>query len=254
MYPSIFGIIESYAVMLMVGILAALAVFELYFRKWLKEKSGDIFYLEISLLLSIAIGIIGAYLTQNLYDFIQDPANYHWHWSMTFYGGLIFGVGSFFLFYFFWVRKHYPKSLDKLLVIAPAAIALAHAFGRIGCFLAGCCYGKPTDAWYGIQFTTTDTKVIPTNLFEALFLFALFGLLLFLALKRTCPFGPAFYLIAYGIWRFFIEFQRGDYRGSFIPGLSPSQFWSIVLVALGIAYLIYKIIRIRKQKSHEIQD
>ncbi|MBQ2431188.1 MAG: prolipoprotein diacylglyceryl transferase, partial [Campylobacter sp.] len=49
------------------------------------------------------------------------------------------------------------------------------------------------------------------------------------------------YLIAYGVWRFFIEFARGDYRGSFIPGLSPSQFWSIILVILGVAYLLFRL-------------
>ena len=241
--------------MLVLGIIAAMTVFELYFRKVLKEKGSLVFYLEMSLIIATAVGIGGAYLTQNLYDFIQDPSNYHWSWSLTFYGGLIFGVGTFFALYALWARKHYPGSWEKILVIAPAAIALAHAIGRIGCFLAGCCYGEETDAWYGIQFETTDTKVIPTNLFEALFLFALVGVLLFLALKFRSPYGASVYLIAYGIWRFLIEYVRGDYRGSFIPGLTPSQFWSIILVLLGIGYAVFQILLAKRgKKTDEIQN
>ncbi|MBO4541227.1 MAG: prolipoprotein diacylglyceryl transferase [Bacilli bacterium] len=248
MYPKLFGVIETYSVMLILGILAAMFLFEFYFRKILKEPGKLVFYLETSLIIAIMVGLIGAYLTQNLYDFIEDPSHYHWSWSLTFYGGLIFGVGCFFLLYFVWARKHYPGSWEKILWIAPSSISLAHAIGRVGCFLAGCCYGVPTDAWYGIQFQTTTTKVVPTNLFEAIFLFALFGVLFFLAVKKHCPYGPSIYLITYGIWRFIIEFFRGDHRGSFIPGLTPSQAWSIALILLGIGYLIFRLL-IRKKKQ-----
>ena len=240
MYPQLFGFIETYTVMMIVGIFAALGLFEWYFRGYLKENGGKVYYLEMSLILSIGIGIVGAYLTQNLYDFIQDPSHYSWSWSLTFYGGLIFGVGTFFVIFFAWARKHYPEGLEKIFWIAPSAIALAHGFGRIGCFLEGCCYGLPTEEWFGVQFHTTSTKVIPTNLFEAIFLFALFGVLLFLAIKKRTPYGVSIYMIAYGLWRFFIEFARGDYRGSFIPGLTPSQFWSILLVLGGVAYLLFR--------------
>ena len=259
MYPKLFGLIESYTVMMIVGIVAALALFEVYFRKILKEPGGKVFYLEMDLILAIAIGLAGAYLMQNLYDFIQDPAHYHWNWSLTFYGGLIFGVGSFLIIYYFWVRKHYPGSCEKIFWIAPSSICLAHAFGRIGCFLAGCCYGLPTNEWYGIQFETTAEKVIPTNLFEAIFLFALSAVLILLAIKKKTPYGLSLYLVAYGIWRFFIEFARGDYRGSFIPGLTPSQFWSILLALLGIAYFVFRQFiwpRIKKQpkQNNEIPN
>lgn len=257
MYPYLFGVIESYTVMMLLGIIAALALFEVYFRKILKEPGSKVFYLEMGLILSIAIGILGAYLTQNLYDFIQDPSNYRWSWSLTFYGGLIFGVGTFVLLYFLWIRKHYPGSLEKIFWIFPSSVTLAHGFGRIGCFLAGCCYGLPTEEWYGIQFTTTSTKVIPTNLFEAIFLFVLCGVLLFLAIKFRSPYGISVYVIAYGIWRFLIEYARGDYRGSFIPGLTPSQFWSILLVLGGVVYFLIRYFKLyekwfkKKEVAHE---
>ena len=247
MYPYLFGVIETYTVMMIIGIIAALAVFEIFFRKSLKEPSGKIYYLEMSLIISIAVGLVGAYLTQNLYDFIQDPTHYHWSWSLTFYGGLIFGVGMFILLYFVWIRKHYPGSLEKIFWIVPGSVTLAHGFGRIGCFLEGCCYGLPTDAWYGVKFVTTSEKVVPTNLFEAIFLFILAAIFIFLAFKKRWPYTISVYLITYGIWRFLIEFVRGDYRGSFIPGLSPSQFWSIILILLGIGYLLWRIFSFNKK-------
>lgn len=247
--------IDSYSVCLILGIIAALALFEVFFRKILKEKGSKVFYLEISLIVAIAAGILGAYLWQNLYDFIQDPQHYSWSWGLTFYGGLVFGLGAFFLLFFVYARKHYPKGLEKILWIAPGSITLAHAIGRIGCFLAGCCYGLPTDAWYGVKFVTTAEKVIPTNLFEAIFLFSLSGLLFLLAVKRHCPYAISFYLILYGVWRFFIEYARGDYRGSFVPGLTPSQFWSIILAVLGIAYLLFRVLywnpRLKEKQEQE---
>ena len=247
MYPTLFGFLESYTVMIVLGVIVALVIFELFFRKCLKEPGGKVYYVELSLLISIAIGIIGAYLTQNLYDFIQDPAHYSWSWTLTFYGGFIFGVGTFILLYFVWVRKHYPEALEKLFWIFPACIALAHAIGRIGCFLAGCCYGVETHEWFGVHFQTTDTTVVPTNLFEAIFLFVLGGGLALLAFKKKSPYGLSIYAVAYGIWRFSIEFVRGDYRGTFIPGITPSQFWSILLVLFGIGYFLFRFFYLNKR-------
>ena len=249
MYPKLFGVIDSYSVMLIVAIIAGLGVFEYYFRKVLKEPSGKIFYVEMSLLISIMLGLIGAYLTQNLYDFIENPNDYHWSWSLTFYGGFIFGVGTFVLLYFFWIRKQYPDALEKIFWIFPSSITISHGLGRIGCFLAGCCYGVPTDAWYGIKFETTAVKVIPTNLFEAIFLFILFAVLFVIAIKKHSPYGLSIYLIVYGVWRFLIEYLRGDHRGSFIPGLTPSQAWSVLLVALGIAYLFLRLFVFKKKEA-----
>lgn len=255
MAPRLFGFIESYALMLGLGIFAALFLFEFYFRKVLKVPSGKMFYLEIPLLVAIAVGLAGAYLTQNLYDFIQDPAHYSWNWSLTFYGGLLFGVPTFLLLYFLWGKKHYPNGLWTILLVAPSSIALAHGLGRIGCFLGGCCYGRHTDAWYGVHFETTADKVIPTNLFEAIFLLLLFGILLFLLLKWKTPFGMPIYMISYGIWRFLIEYIRDDYRGSFIPGLTPSQFWSILAVVFGIIYIIVLVLMKKKDRfPKEVND
>ena len=204
--------------------------------------------LEILTVVSIMFGLVFANVFQNIYDLIQDSKNFHWSWNFTFYGGFIGGLVTFLLIYFIFVRRKYGPCLNEALHIAPTAITVGHAFGRIGCFMNGCCYGKHTDSWLGMQFTTTPDKVYPTNLYEAIFLFILSGLLFLLAMKKLGKWCFPIYMMSYGVWRFLIEYLRGDYRGSFIPGLTPSQFWSIILFLGGVAYLIVVIVLQRKGK------
>jgi phosphatidylglycerol:prolipoprotein diacylglycerol transferase len=100
---------------------------------------------------------------------------------------------------------------------------------------------------------------VPTQLYEALFLFVLAGLMTFLLFKR-CNIIMSVYLILYGIWRFIIEYFRHDYRGG-LPGLTPSQGMSIAFVAMGIAliivYLIVKlpiVIKREKQEDDKLEN
>ena len=175
---------------------------------------------------------------------------------MTFYGGLIFGAIAFLASWFLLSK---PIHLDgeakarfgDIADIAGAVLPLAHAFGRIGCFFAGCCHGKPTNAWYGVVMQ--GEKVVPVQLFESAFLFALAIALLYLAFekieKKRAPVLPI-YLIAYGVWRFFIEYARGDDRGAtIIPFFSPSQLVAIVCIAVGIAYFCIWHIHKRQTKK-----
>ncbi len=241
MFPKIW-IFDSYSVMLLIGIVSAFLLVEL-FGKRKKVSRALITEVELTGALSIAAGLAGAVLMQNLYDLIEKGGEYTWTWAMTFYGGLLFGVGAFFLLYFLWIKKRRGACMVSfILPLAPSCIALAQAFGRIGCFLAGCCYGRETNSWIGVTFPGMDHKVIPTNLMEAVFLFVLAGALLWIGLSKKEKWGFPAYLLGYGIWRFVIEFYRGDHRGSFIPGLSPSQFWSIVMFVLGIGYIVFLIL------------
>ena len=109
--------------------------------------------------------------------------------------------------------------------------------------------GKPTDSWMGVTFPGMSEKVYPTNLMEAIFLFILAGELIFLALKIDFEYNFVDYLISYGIFRFLIEYLRGDHRGSFVPGISPSQFWSLGLIAIGIGMGIYIYITNKKAEA-----
>jgi phosphatidylglycerol:prolipoprotein diacylglycerol transferase len=238
MLPADFPI-DMYPIMMIVGIVISFVYMEIYFHK-LNIKKGIATFIEIQVTISALFGVLFAILFQNLYDYIESPSSYSWSWGMTFYGGIIGGVGSFFILYFSYFKKKYSSTVLKALeIVAPAGITVAHGIGRIGCLLDGCCYGLPTDSPLGIKFSTTATKVWPTNLFECLFLLIFSVVLLFLALKKNSRLCFPLYMLGYGAWRFGIEYLRGDDRGSFIPGLTPSQFWSVLLFIAGIGLLIY---------------
>ena len=253
MHPTLFGIIDTYTVLAVIGFLVSPLIFWIYFDRKLDEGFKNYFYVLMTGLIAAVIGFVGAVLTQNLYSFIQDPSSYQWTFAMTFYGGLFFGVVAFLVVYFAWARKHY-RGLHHLLQIFPACICFAQAFGRVGCFFAGCCYGLPTEEWYGMYFPTLGYKAIPTNLYEAIFLFLLATVLLVLALNNKKDVPMPLYLLAYGVFRFLIEFLRDDHRGAFIPGISPSQFWSIIMVVSGFAYIVFSRLYWKKAKQEPVSE
>lgn len=155
------------------------------------------------------------------------------------YGGIIGGA----LVSYGYLRRKGQAFLPHFDLVMPAVV-LAQGFGRLGCFFAGCCYGRGTDAWYGITFHNSNyapngVKMIPTQLISSAGDFIICGILLFYAGKKPQTGRvAALYLLLYGAGRFAVEFLRNDYRGSFGP-LSTSQLISIGVVAGGAAlYLL----------------
>ena len=240
MHPYIFGFLDSYVVMIVIGIALGLTLSVLYL-KFIKFPKLKIYEFLINGLIAIIAGIIFANLFQNLYDLINDPTHFKYSFGLTFYGGLIGGVGTYFLFYFLYTRKRAPEVLKEAFIIAPAVITLAHAFGRIGCFLDGCCYGIETDNWIGVKFPDLPNKVIPTQLIESVFLFILAAIFITLAFKKKFIYSMPLYMLSYSIFRFVIEFYRGDYRGKILLGLSPSQYICILLfIGSFVCYFLLK--------------
>lgn len=232
MYPDLFRVDNlSYTLCMIVGIITAGTIACLYIWKKGFKKEGVIDLL-ICFFSAITFGILFAILFENLYEFIAYGTKHHWVWSMTFLGGLFGGIIGFLVPYFV-MRKSVRFDIKPILVIAPICITSAHAIGRIGCFLAGCCYGKPTDSWIGIDFPNDSLgKVIPTQLIEAIFLLLLTAVLVVFLLVFKFKYTFLVYLGSYSIFRFIIEFYRGDERGVAFA-LSPSQVWCI-LIFLGL--------------------
>lgn len=232
----IFLNIHMYGVMIAVGILCAfLTLFYLTKKKGVDVRFTDfIFYNGIA---SIVVGFGFATLFQSTYNYIKNPsAGFELGSGMTFIGGLIGGVACFLAIYFIF-RKKYTTRLYEVISLLPCSILIAHAFGRIGCFFAGCCYGKETDSFLGVQFPDLPHPVHPTQLYEAAFLFVLFAVSVYLILKKDFKHNLSLYLIAYGVFRFLIEYVRGDDRGELVGFVSPSQFWSILMVVAGVAII-----------------
>jgi phosphatidylglycerol:prolipoprotein diacylglycerol transferase len=163
----------------------------------------------------------------------------------VFYGGLILAVAVA----FWYLRRHQLPMWTTCDAFAPG-IALGHVIGRLGCWMAGCCYGRETDVAWAIVFTNPlaaanvgtplGVPLHPTQLYDAGAELLILGLLLGTERKgRPFP-GRTFwaYILLYGVSRFIIEFYRGDDRGTVLNALSTSQFISVLLIPLAIVMLI----------------
>ena len=161
----------------------------------------------------------------------------------VFYGGLIAGVGVA----LWYMHRHRMPLWTTTDVFAPG-IALGHVVGRLGCLMAGCCFGRPTSVPWAITFrdpaatpnVPLGVPLHPTQLYEAGAEAAILFLLLALERRgRDFP-GRTFwtYMLLYGVSRFAIEFYRGDSRGMVFDAISTSQFVSLIVVPVAIVMLI----------------
>jgi len=164
----------------------------------------------------------------------------------VFYGGLIAAI----VVCIYQLRKHKLPLWTSGDLFAPG-IALGYMVGRLGCLLAGCCYGRPTDVGWAITFTDPaanlnvgtplNVPLHPTQLYESAAGLVIFSILM-LVERRGRPFaGRTFWLfvLLYSISRFVIEFYRGDDRGMPIGSLSTSQLISVILAPIAVAMLWY---------------
>jgi len=165
----------------------------------------------------------------------------------VFYGGLLGGLLTAKIIIL--KKPHY----DYLFDIATPAIPLFHCFGRIGCFLGGCCYG--VESKFGFTFRRSlvekanGVNRFPVQLLEALVCLLLFFILDYLRKKNFFKRHLIYlYLLFYSVVRFFLEFVRGDeYRGFFF-GLSTSQIISIAIFCVVVPYIV--IIDSKKELWH----
>lgn len=257
--------VYPYGICMALGLVCCFAflLFTMTKRNFNEEAIDKILFLGV---FAAGFGIFMAMVFQAMYDFIADPSKgFDLSGSMTFQGGLIGGVVGFVAVWNLYVFVIAPRAKSKLLSnnmnaslsdalpFIPIGITIAHAFGRLGCTFAGCCHGAKTDAWYGIWMYTNEfghAKVVPTQLFECIFLVFLAAIMIVLYFKFKFNYNFGLYAIAYGIWRFVIEFFRDDYRGTFVGGLTPSQFWSIIMVVVGIGYFFLQYFLLSKFMKH----
>ncbi len=240
--------IYTYGFFVALGLLTAMVVTTRLAKKidLDPDQIMDIFFY------GIICGLIGArllYVAVRPSLFLSHPLDIFKIWN----GGLVFfgAVAGSFLAVIVYVRvKKLP--LPKLLDLAALFAPLAHAIGRIGCFCAGCCYGKPTDLPWGVAFSDPDTlarpigvPLHPTQLYASLTNFLIFGLLLFLFLRgRLAGRLILVYLIVYGACRSVIEIFRGDPRGTLIVDfLSTSQTIGLTAAVIAAAVLLWQTLK-----------
>lgn len=256
MFPELFRIpglgipIATYGVLLAIAFIVAL-----WLTARLAERDGlprnRIYDLGLYILASALIGSKALMVLVEWGDFAGDWRRIFsfdlWRSAGVYYGGFLIALLVSVILMRRW-QLPWRKTADAF---APG-VALGHAIGRLGCFSAGCCWGKPTTSWIGVRFTEEanrltgvpiDSALIPTQLIEAAANLLIFFFLLWLRKRRSFDGQIIYaYLMVYSVARFTIEFWRADERGQ-VLGLSTSQFIAILLFALGLLLTVYELRR-----------
>lgn len=245
--------IPSYSLLTAIGIIVA--VYFLYCRN---EAFGIKFkQLFIYTLIILAFMAIGSRVVFVISQIPSAIAMQSWHkilhsilgGGFVFYGGLYGAVLAVFL-----IEKNRKIEKNHLMNYFIPAFPVFHFFGRIGCFLAGCCYGIPSS--FGVVLAEVDTLTrLPVQLFESGY--NLIMVIVLLIIENRCKrqgkrYNMLFcYLAMYAPFRFVIEFFRGDaLRGAFGP-LSTSQWISLITVITLATIIIIKVVK-EKKKSEKV--
>ena len=230
--------IHGYGLMIAIGILSCI-ILAIYRAKKYDLSEEAILDIAIWGLLAGFLGAKLLYVIVEFKSFIKNPAGVLGSEGFVVYGGIIAGVFAAIIY----CRKKNLVFMEYFDLAAPS-ISLAQGFGRIGCFLAGCCYGRETKSILGVVFPADSmappgVKLLPTQLFSSAGDFLITGILLLYYKKRprTGDVG-ALYMLLYGVGRFLIEFLRADERGQ-VGRFSTSQLISIVIVIFSLVLFLW---------------
>ena len=259
---TLFGFpVHWYGIMVAAGFLASLAILQ-YKRAYARMTSDQIIDLSI---IVVVCGIVGARIAYVIQFFDQFRGNF-WRVFRIDQGGLVF-YGGFILaalVIFRYVRKH-KLCMSRILDICAPAMAVGHAFGRIGCFIQGCCFGVPCKA-FGVVYpagtapaakypdvnsvflnlkttgsaTASSLPLLPVQLLESAgnLLIGIALLLLFRKMRKTGMIAVC-YFFAYAVLRFVLEFFRGDHTDR-ILGMTRAQLVGLfIMIPVGIFCLFY---------------
>lgn len=256
MYPELFHLgpftAYSYGLFIVFGLIFSY----LYLKKeWRKIGLNSDDVTEVFLW-----SIFGVVLGGKIFFFFENPQYYSNH-----AGDFFRGFGNGFVFYgsflvtipiLIWIFRKKKLNIWEQLDNMAICGAIVHAFGKIGCFMAGCCYGKTCDkSWYSIKFTDPHSIAQPlgqylyaTQIWD--FLIVAVILAIMVLIKARKQFHSQLFLIysiLYGVGRYFTEIYRGDdARGFLFNGsLSHSQLIAIIIVLFSLSLYIYKVRRLR---------
>ncbi|RGS82658.1 prolipoprotein diacylglyceryl transferase [Coprococcus sp. AF21-14LB] len=249
--------VHGYGLMIGIGFIAAYLMTE-YRAKKHQMNTDFVFTLFLT---SVVFGMLGAKLLfyMTMIDeiianpkVILDEAE-----GFVVYGGIIGGILAGYV-----ACRIKKQNFWKYFDLVMPAVALAQGFGRIGCLLAGCCYGMETSCKFSITFQNSDfapnhVALIPTQIYSSILDFLHCIVLCMIAKKvKKDKIVSGCYLIFYSIGRFVLEFFRGDLIRGSVGVLSTSQFISIFICAAGIALVIWgnRSKEMNTELSEEIED
>ncbi|HAP66545.1 MAG TPA: prolipoprotein diacylglyceryl transferase [Nitrospinae bacterium] len=206
------------------------------------EDPQKIMDLSFYILISAIAGSRLLYIVVEYKEYISNPLRIFkvWEGGLVFYGGFIIAMAVVIIY----IKKN-EMSLWKVGDILAPSVAIGQGVGRLGCFFAGCCYGRETDVPWAVIFKNPNTlapmdvHLHPTQLYDSANGFIIFAILLILRKFKKFD-GQLFwtYTLLYAVGRFIVEIFRGDERGFVTASLSTSQFIAIPLFAVSIVMLI----------------
>ncbi len=262
--------LPMYSLMIIVGVISFL-----FYYKFAVEKGCNIDRVSSNrLIFASALGFavlgVSAFILNGVFHSIEQGKLVFG--GITWLGGFIGAIPAMFYFIHVFVPRDKGNAVNRMSTLLPGLV-LAHAFGRLGCFFGGCCYGGITNSFLGVSFpagshagrqypdyASTATKilevtneagekvqqtfypslpVLPTQLIEALFEIILFAVMIAF-FKKLKNYNIEIYCFAYGTFRFVLEFFRGDDRGTTGLQLTPSQLMSIILFIGGTLLILFR--------------
>jgi phosphatidylglycerol:prolipoprotein diacylglycerol transferase len=247
MYPNLLTLgtftVHTYGVCIALGALLGILLIS---REATKQGYNQQQILDLAFygLISAIIGSRVFYIVLNVDYYLKNPLEMVmiWRGGLVFYGGFIFA----FVTCFFYLKKQHLPFLRTCDILAPG-LALGEAFGRIGCFFAGCCYGTATNLPWAVIFNhpqslaKTGIPLHPTQLYASSKALAVFAILMiFRRFKKSDGQVIWLYSLLYALGRLFIEPFRGDERGLMIFGtLTLTQTIALIFVPLALFMVVY---------------
>jgi len=250
--------ITSYGLLCMIGIGVA-AVIGLLLARHRKYEFFDFMLVVVITLLSALAGakilsiIVNWNLIVNLFEVLpaMEALEIVIRSGFVFYGGLIGGVIGLFI-----TCKVKKVSFIEYASVFGVPLCIGHAFGRVGCFLGGCCYGIEYDGILSHVYETAidastpiGVPLLPIQLIEAVLLMLLFSVLLFVFLKlNNSKLVLYLYALSYSVIRFVLEFFRGDAERGSLFSISTSQWISMIIFSVAVILLVIETIKRIKNK------
>lgn len=248
MHPDLFSIgpltLHTYGLFVAIGFISAL-LFTVKIAKTSGINAHQVTDMAFVMILWAVIGSRLMYVLFNFSFYLEDPIVIFkiWEGGLVFSGGLLAAVLAL-----AWAVKRQGLSFWAAADLWAPGVALGQAIGRIGCFMAGCCYGKPTEMPWGVVFSHPRSLaplhivLHPTQLYSALIGFIIFLVLaIFYAKEHFRGQVVLWFLILHSTGRLVIERFRGDFRGV-IPctDMSVTQLVSLIILAASFATLLIK--------------
>lgn len=238
--------IHGYGLMIAIGIIAALIV-ATHRAKRVHLNSDHVASLLIWCLIGGFLGAKLLYWITQLNNIIHNPKLLlNLTDGFVVFGGILGGI----LIGYLYCRVKKLNFMAYFDLIIPS-VALAQGFGRIGCFLADCCYGTETSIWMGVvfpeaSFALSGVSLVPIQLIASGLDFILFFVLVvFARMKKVDGQVAALYLLLYSVGRFILEFFRGDIVRGSVGVLSTSQFIAIMVCVISIGKMLKTFKKLR---------